>query len=126
MCKRTEFMREISQVIKVTIVKRNNNAVLVEYLDESGERARKILPASDVRGETVTEDALARGIVFGELWEDLIILRATPEKIARELRRRNIWTYADLINNPEAARGAIMKVYGFDIAALLRAAADKN
>ena len=109
----------------VKIVQRQGQAALVEWTD-NGVTRRSTVPASVVEKGRVPTAELRRGIPYGEPWEDLIELHATPATLAAELRRRGIWTVDDLQANAEVARGAIMDAYGCELAHLLRAVKERR
>ena len=87
---------------------------------------RSTVPSAVIQKRRVPTAELKRGIPYGEPWEDLIELHATPETLAAELRRRGIWTVEDLQENAEVARGAILSAYGCELAHLLRAVKERR
>jgi len=105
---------------KVKVIQQKGQAALVEWIAEDGLH-RATIPASTIIKGQVSEDELSYGIVYGEPWEELITLSATPETIAAELRRCGIWTKEDLESRPTQALSAIQAAYGFGLADLLRA-----
>jgi len=107
--------------MRVKLVSRKGQAALVEYL-EGGALRRCVVPLSLLSDDEVAPEALERGLPYGLPWEELLRLATTPEAVAQELRRRGIWTLADLRACPQAAVGALQSCYGVDRAALLRAA----
>ena len=107
--------------IAVRVVQKKGMAALVEWLDANGTH-RATIPVKAIRDNKVAKDELDYGIPYGEPWEDLIVLAATPAVIAEQLRKVGIWTYEDLLSRPNQALGAIQAAYGFDLAALLKAA----
>lgn len=107
--------------IKVRVVQRRGESALVEWLD--GERqSRAMIPATAVVDDLVAEDVLAAGIPYGVPWGELVQLTATPDAVQAELYRVGVWTVDDLRQNPQLALGALQRVYGTDLAALMRAA----
>ena len=105
---------------KVKVIQQKGQAALGEWIAEDGLH-RATIPASTIIKGQVSEDELSYGIVYGEPWEELITLSATPETIAAELRRCGIWTKEDLESRPTQALSAIQAAYGFGLADLLRA-----
>jgi len=110
----------MADTVRVKIVQQKGQAALVEWIAENGAHRATIPTSAIIKGQ-VASDELEYGIPYGEPWEELIELHATPATLAAELRRRGIWTVEDLQNNAEVARGAIMDAYGCELAHLLRA-----
>jgi len=106
--------------VQVKVVQKKGMAALVEWLDVDGMH-RATIPATAVKGGKVAEDELDYGITYGEPWEEMIVLSATPEAIAEQLRKCGIWTREDLEARPNQALSAIQAAYGVGLAALLRA-----
>jgi len=109
----------------VKIIQRQGQAALVEWIDD-GVTRRSTVPSAVIQKRRVPTAELKRGIPYGEPWEELIELKATPEILAAELRRRGIWTVEDLQANPEIARGAIMDAYGCELGHLMRAVKERR
>ena len=107
-------------MVKVKIVQQKGQAALVEWVDDKGTH-RATIPASTIVKGQVASDELGYGIEYGEPWQELIELSATPETIAAELRRCGIWTREDLETRPNQALSAIQSAYGCGLADLLRA-----
>ena len=105
--------------IAVRVVQKKGQAALVEWVNFDGIH-RATIPATAVKGGKVAKDELDYGISYGEPWEEMIVLSATSEAIAAELRRCGIWTREDLEARPNQALGAIQAVYGVGLTALLR------
>lgn len=105
----------------VKVVGDSGQAVTVEWL--AGQEIRRAtVPRGSIVDGAVDEDTLELGIPYGLPWEELCVLRVTPERIAANLRRRGIWTAADLRKDPNGALTAIRDAYGVDLAALRIAA----
>ena len=105
----------------MVVVARKGETVLVEWV--SGEDVRRSVVPFDL---IVTDDAgqawcvaPEQGLTYGYPWEELVKLQATPAGVARELRKRGIWTAADLRANAMAAVAAFQMVYGWDVSRLL-------
>src|SRR5512146_3595940 len=114
----------VEVVIKMQAVRvvemRGPDTALVEWEDQGLHRA--LIPAGEIIEGAVSVETLSLGIPYGLPWEQLLTLSATPEALAAELRANGIWSLEDLEKNPRAAVGALQKVYGVDLSALLRAA----
>ena len=106
--------------ITVKVVQQKGQAALVRWIGEDGVHQATI-PASKIVKGQVSEDELGYGIEYGEPWQELITVSATPESIAAELRRCGIWTRDDLEARPNQALSAIQAAYGCGLADLLRA-----
>jgi len=106
--------------VQVTVVQKKGMAALVEWLDADGMH-RATIPAHTIKGGKVAKDELDYGIPYGEPWEEMIVLNATPEAIAEQLRKCGIWTKEDLESRPNQALSAIQAAYGIGLTALLRA-----
>jgi hypothetical protein len=108
-------------MVGVRIIARKGETVLVEWV--AGEDLRRsVVPAGIVTVDETGQawcEAPEQGIAYGWPWEQLIVLQATPEQMARELRKRGIWTVADLKANAMAAVAAFQTVYGWDVSRLL-------
>lgn len=107
--------------MRVRVISRKGGAVLVEWASPDGLK-RVVVPAGSLRDDEVSEEELALGIEYGLPWEELLSLEVTPEAIAAELRRRGIWTLADLRAKPNTAVAALQAAYGVGLAALMQAA----
>lgn len=107
-------------MVKVKVVQQKGHAALVEWADEAGVH-RATIPMGVIRKGQVAQEELDFGIPYGEPWEELITMSATPETIAAQLRRCGIWTREDLEARPNQALGAIQAAYGAGLADLLRA-----
>lgn len=107
--------------IPVKIVKEHGSALLVEWQD-AGRARRAVVQRTDVQGGRADALALDAGIPYGVAWEEVIHIAVTPQAIADELRRRNIWTLADVEARPNETIAALQRVLSLDVAALRRAA----
>jgi len=101
--------------------------VLIEWLWPNGCSARGYVPAEVVLDGRVERDSLDAAAPYGAPWEELIDLQGlTPERVANELRRQNVWTAADLDRNPHAFATAVLRALPATASAGgLRRAADK-
>lgn len=59
------------------------------------------------------------GIPYGFDFTELVELKTTPEILDRELKRRGVWTLAELRSNPAALTGALQAAYGVTRATIL-------
>jgi len=118
-------------LIRCQVVRRKNDLLLVTW--DEGERLMSAwVPPMMVEEEDQSKsEAVVRnpreGFPHGEDWTEFIPEPSvTPELIDRELKRRGIWTIADLQARPEVARHCLQRAYGLDLATLLRGAARKK
>lgn len=118
-----EETKKVERVKKVavTVVRTEGDAVLVEYAAK-GDLVRVVVPDKCVQDGQAPLSDLEVGIPYGLPWEDLIVLKATPEDVARRLRANGIWTYEDLLKLQQDARGAVQASYSLDLAGLIEAA----
>jgi hypothetical protein len=99
----TELGEPIPERIAVKVIGVKGGSALVEWHEvHNGEPwyHRAYIPIGRVEGETGTVDAqdLAGGIPYGLPWENYIVITATPERIANELRKRGVWCWLDINN----------------------------
>lgn len=107
--------------VKVRVVQRRGESALVEWLD--GEQQNRVtIPVTAVVNDHVADDVLLAGVPYGVPWAELVQLTATPAAVQSELYRVGVWTVDDLRQKPQLALGALQRVYGVDLAALMRAA----
>lgn len=96
---------------------------LVEYVS-NGEPFRVILP-EPVSGPVPLE-SVELGVPYGVDWKSVIVpANVKSADFARELRKRDIWTAADVMSRPGEVLSAIQSVYGVDLSAII-VAATKN
>lgn len=108
--------------MEVKIIARDGHSALIEWVD-NGKLYRGILPIASIRGDSyVTETELKRAAPYGIAWEEVVILKATSEQLAQNLRKRGLWTAQDVYGQPEQAQSAIMATYGIDYHTLLKIA----
>jgi hypothetical protein len=113
----------------VTVVRVSDGMALVEWLVDDEDVRRAFVPAAAVSyppdaRPTVEPGALDAAQPYGVDWESIIELKGTPATIARELRRRGLWTFEDVLKNPQEALGAVHTANALDLAVLARAARD--
>lgn len=116
------------QNIAVKRLRVSQGMTLVEWIDPSKGPQRYWVTPSMIKEEKenfTIVDGPQRGIPFGDDLLDGFEFSVTKEQLLRELRARGLWTYADLLANPNAARGALQSAYGLDLATLIRIANSK-
>lgn len=111
---------------RVRVLRRKNGLALIEW-PVGDDFRRSWIPIStfqDDLGSTATVEHPEYGLPFedGIPWEEIIVMAASPNIIARELRRQGIWTIEDLRARPDDARAAIQSAYRMDLQALRLAA----
>ena len=108
--------------MEVKIIAVDGRSTLIEWVD-NGIVYRGILPSSSIRGDGfVYKKELKRAAPYGIPWEEVVILKATSELLAQNLRQAGIWTAQDVYDHPEKVQGVIMATYGIDYHTLLRIA----
>lgn len=110
----------MAKSIEVKTVRQKGLVALVEWVAPDGLK-RGVVPAEAIVKGKVDRDELGLAMPYGEPWEELVTVSATPQKIAAELRRVGIWTKEDLEARPNQALSAIQAAYGVGLADLLRA-----
>ena len=102
----------------VKVIRQDGAVALVEYID--GESIRRVtVPISHIVSEQCDVSVLAAGIPFGEVW-GLHVPAIAPDEISVQLRRRGLWTKADVLKRPEEARSAVYEAAKEIYAALIR------
>ena len=104
------------KTVAVRVVGQKGKSALVEW-EAEGDLCRAYVPASEVEGDRCGEDVLARGVPYGVPWEDLVGPVA-PEAVGKQLRRRGIWTRADIEKDIQGVRRAINEATGLTPASL--------
>ena len=123
--KKPEKKERKKQHIIIDIIERKGQSALVEW-PQGGDLRRAYVPASKIKDAKCDEDVLNAGLPFGVPWEELIDASGlTPGAIAMELRRRGIWTSADIERNPKGVRRAVDAATGLTMGALHGLAAKK-
>lgn len=105
--------------MEVKVIRQHEAMVLVEWVDGASLK-RGYIPVEEVRNNIARKRVLDRAAPYGVPWEEIVVLNATPERLAQNLRETGIWTREDLYAHPEAAQGALMKTYGVDFHTLLK------
>lgn len=101
--------------IAYKLIRIDGQAALVEYDGE-----RRSIPASEL--DEISRDVFEAGVPYGIPWGRLINVCITGEDIEKELYNRGIFTAADLLANPKAVKGAVMKQIGNVFGALIEVA----
>lgn len=102
-------------MIKVTVVKSQGDASMVEYVDE-GILQRATIPTSKIRNGEASKTTLSAGIPYGDDWVNKIgKIEVDPVVIANALRNRGIWTTADVLANPRKATLALQTALQLDL-----------
>lgn len=89
------------------VIQTQDQAVLVEWRDESNALQRVIVP-KDAMPE-LTEKELAAGIPFGVSWATMLN-EPLASKLANRLHELGFWTYTDAANRVRDFRNAIIEV----------------
>lgn len=93
--------------VGVRVISGAGQSVLVEWRDDSGPH-RAYVPREDVSSDTCSEDVLSAGMPYGVEWAEIVdVSGVTPQEVARQLRRHNLWTHRDIQQNPAALLAAI-------------------
>lgn len=107
----------------VKIIRRNGDAVLVEYATEEEGTRRVVIPRDKLDGTEAEKETLDMGLPFGVEWEALLnaILPDKQEivaRMARRLRDAGMWSEDDLKANNLAS--ALQASFAVDAAAIMR------
>ena len=95
--------------MKVKVIKKRGKAALVEF-NHDGKLCRVTVPTEEVHGRQVSQENLAKGIVYGEPWQELSLAWPTAEEIAKSLHANGIWTKKDLLSNMPTVRGIVTRI----------------
>lgn len=110
---------------EVQVLRRKNGLMLVEW-NEAATPKRAWVSGDMLRkdnGDTALVDKPQAGVPYGvDFWRMVKISKVTPEQLDAEMKRRGIWTLADLRANPNVALAAIQSLFGLNLSALLMAA----
>jgi len=104
--------------VSVRQIRAKGKSVLVEWLDK-GDFRRAYVPPDAIKEDRINEELLEAAPQEGLDWRNYVTVTATPEKIERQLKRRGIWTEADLRANPQGIRQAFQEVYAPDMKELI-------
>jgi hypothetical protein len=87
------------KLLKVTVLARQGQSVLVEWTD--GGTRRGYVPADELEDGKVAKDVLEAALPYGVPWGAFVdFSRLTPEEFEAKLRAMGIWTIADLERQP--------------------------
>jgi hypothetical protein len=116
--KKVEKKEPKKQYITVIIIEQRGESALVQW-SQDGDLRRAYVPLDEIKDDKCAESVLSAGLSHGVPWEDLIdASRLTPEIIAKELRRRGVWTSADIEASLQQAQRAINEATGVTPASL--------
>jgi hypothetical protein len=100
---------ELEILVPVRQVARSGVNVLVEWADGDDLR-RATIPARKVKDGQAEAATLEAGFPYGAPWEEAGFT-VSPADVARELRRRGVWTEADLFSMAPEAKKAIIQAF---------------
>ncbi|MGD8499011.1 MAG: hypothetical protein PVJ86_00095 [Phycisphaerales bacterium] len=116
--KKPEKKQPKKQHIIIDIIEQRGESALVEW-PQGGDLRRAYVPVSKVKDAKCDEDVLNAGLPYGTPWEELIdASRLTPAIIAKELRRRGVWTSVDIEASLSRTQRAINQATGLTPASL--------
>lgn len=99
--------------MEVRLIWSNTQVALVEWVASPGtdpQYKRAIVPYNVLEGNTCNEEVLLEGIEQGEPWELYVPTLDAPALIANALRRRGIWSRAELHARPDEVKSAFIEV----------------
>jgi len=98
-------------------------STLIEWVDDSGNLNRAIVPSEEVSHDTdgVFVNDPDSGAPYGESWEDLVRAKAGPKGIANLLRQKGIWTYEDFLRNTAVVNSAFKEACSLNYQAFVDA-----
>lgn len=111
------------KLIDVRVIQRKGKSALIEW-SVKDDRRRAFVPADAVEdGNKCDKDVIDAGVPYGAPWEELVdVSGLTPEAVGREMRRRNLWTAADVEGNMAAVSKVIAALVSPVVIKLRRAA----
>lgn len=112
--------------VTVRVIERQDQASLVEWLTEEGSHARAVVPAKEVKGDVIKASTLKKGVPHGLDWERLIKITVKPADVARSMRRRGLFTIADIDAGGPAIFAAFAEAFGTDLAHLIENAREET
>ena len=111
-----------NDIKEVKVVSRHGSSALVQWLIRKTLN-RGYVPLEAISDESTVElEDLDAAIPYGVPWSNVITMTATPEALENRLHQIGVWTYDDLLANPQAVIGALQATYMVDFSALKRAA----
>ena len=108
--------------MQIEILETHGAASLIQWRDANGIH-RATIPTNEITHDADTTDApyavLTQGVPFGEAWEVWDLGNVGAERVAMELRERNIWSKADARKNIATVRAALLAAYSADMQTIL-------
>lgn len=92
--------------VKVRVLHRQDQAALVQWVDEDGNLGRTIIPTSELHGNRASPLTLQAGIPGGEPWSEI---PGVDEHLEQLLYKRGIWEPEDMLRLSHLARRAIQQ-----------------
>lgn len=105
--------------MNVQIIRQKGGFTLIEWEEDNRLYRSWVLPEMVVDGSV---DRPQRGIPYGVDFSGLVVLQASSQVLDTELKRRNIWTYEDVLHRAQEVLSALQATYGVDLAYILQAA----
>ena len=97
--------------MRVKIIKRQNNAALVQWSDsETSQLKRGIVPKGDLTGSQVSKENLEKAIPYGDDFENLRVDFPDKQQIVNMLHEVGVWTKADIKANMSTVRGVVQRI----------------
>ena len=109
----------------VTIVRRDGDSVLVEWMDVKAIR-RVWVKDSDIAAGKVAESILETGVSYGLPLEKMFSdIRVTAAELAEEFHRNGLWTMEDFTASPRVVVTTVQRLTGLHIGGILRKIKEK-
>ena len=109
----------------VTIVRRDGDSVLVEWMDTKTIR-RVWVKDSDIAAGKVAENILETGVAYGLPLEKMFSdIRVTAAELAEEFHRNGLWTMEDFTASPRVVVTTVQRLTGLHIGGILRKIKEK-
>lgn len=104
--------------MKVRKIRDGNGAVLIEWRDVREHLHRGWIPPDALDEDlSVKDEVLAKAAPYGLPFETFLpAIVIKPEDLATALRRRQVWTYDDVMRNPKSLSVALLECMGFHVA----------
>jgi len=105
----------------VSVIRVENEAVLVEYANEDKRPVRCVISKDDLPDDHYVDDeVLDTGIPYGEDWEEILpVPEFDIEKFADALRNNGIWTKEDLLSKVNLVSNIIKNVTAPSLSAII-------
>lgn len=111
---------------RVTIIRDYDGGMsLVEWLDKDDIQQRSRVKTTLILNRTGNEGEISKpeqGIPYGVDYVHVFSPVVTSKDICRELRKRGLWTAADLHKHPDLIMGALQSAYGLDFSRVIQVA----